>query len=438
MSDTNDLENLGIPEDVLDEFDELDGEIFSPRTLPTSSTGSPSSTQSSRESERPKLPSYHSSESTIPTGSLFSASSGTSGSSDEEDSQETSDEQQEPIKRFEPVPASSEFSDNSDSELDRWNIQVDVGKGETSKKTHTMDTNEKRIGIWGVSGSGKTTYLAMLSHAIDEAGKLSLDHADEQSKEFVQSSTHQLLKLGFFPPPTELARDNIRIYRFRLFRKSYLHIFKELLGFRVSFSENDRVLLEMIDAAGAWFEYNRYRKLRVQFPDAADFIDNYLRSCQGLIVLYDPADKMPTIASDTEGGNEVSEATSGSPIDLLNMLIDLPKEDDSPYIPQSLAICITKVDGFNRWDNKGNPKHLAKEALPENVISRLKRVCRPGYYEFFAVSAIGVARDNGQDVPNIEPNDDPLTQKEHPYKLRSTNVKPYGLLKPLNWLLDKI
>lgn len=266
-----------------------------------------------------------------------------------------------------------------------WELRTAVTEWLTkSQQTSPADI---RIGIWGTSDSGKTTYLAMLYNAL----VLSKDwrvEVDKPGRKFVKNNLNDI-KNGNFPPPTEIA-DTLNIFTYTLTPESYK-------------GTGTKFVLNFIDAPGQFYEDilgNAATKVRVtgarsqpangdtQVSETQNYsgdIVDYLLSCDGIIFLLDPIQ---------------SQEKSNS---YWTMLLDLfmefqersrRKDTDTQRLQQYMAFCVTKVDKKEIWSQGKKSADLARNVMGEDLFESLEiNFCFPNRYKFFSVASIGPYQD---------------------------------------------
>ncbi len=232
-----------------------------------------------------------------------------------------------------------------------------------------------RIGIWGTTGAGKTTFLAMLydSLLLRPGWTVAADH---KARTFVTSHLRTLRTKGRFPPPTEVTAET-DIFRYILQEEQTAQ----------SDGAFNQVTLDFVDAPGEFYEKPHQADRRV--TGEMDILD-YLSSCHGIIFLLDP-DRIDDDLGDDED-------------DYRTMMLDLMLEfqersltyglSDDLRLEQYMAFCITKADKEPYWSNRNSPQNLAEEIMG-NIMYRMlgANFCKLGRYNFFATSAIGRYQD---------------------------------------------
>jgi hypothetical protein len=265
-----------------------------------------------------------------------------------------------------------------------------------------------KVGIWGGSASGKTTYLAALRIAALQypEGRWVIQGMDEKhpySSKFLSDNTQSLLS-GSFPEPTLDANAETYSYQVNGHLVSNSAWWKKKLYEILRLQREVRFILEIYDYPGGVL-------LR---RDPNEKLWEYLADCQGLIYLFDP--------------HQTAVGTSN--FDYLQHSLDMirhvlvrrhGKAMESGRLPQHLALCITKFDDDIIFRRLLNQKLIARarndKRLTPFVTDPMKAVrCLAddltvatieGYFEeervnFFATSSIGFYVDRNTSVIDIE------------------------------------
>jgi len=190
-----------------------------------------------------------------------------------------------------------------------------------------------KIGLWGSPGSGKTTYLAALRHAVntDPAnGRWVMHPADDASADFMAGHSHNLVVNHQFPAPTFPEAETPLQW----------HFAGDLAGSRFDRRKLRRrapvpseFVVHLADVSGE--VYGDSAGHQYHMPDMVDRALDHLATAQGLLFLFDPVREME--ASDSaEYLNRTITALSR------RMLA----EDQlvNGYLPHHIAVCITKID----------------------------------------------------------------------------------------------
>jgi hypothetical protein len=242
-----------------------------------------------------------------------------------------------------------------------------------------------RIGIWGTTGAGKTTFLAMLYDALLLRPGWTVA-ADGKAREFVTSHLRTIRMRGQFPAPTEVTAQS-DVFRYILQEE----------GSAQGDGEYNQITLDFVDAPGEFYERPHLADRRV--TGEMDILD-YLSSCDGVIFLLDP-DRVDGSLSDDED-------------DYRTMLLDLMLEfqernirsgvSDDLRLEQYMAFCLTKVDKDPYWEHRESPQNLAEEVMGDTMFRMLgSNFLRHNRFQFFSTSAIGRYQDpeSGNWIENV-------------------------------------
>jgi hypothetical protein len=247
------------------------------------------------------------------------------------------------------------------------------------------DHSAFRIGIWGTTGAGKTTFLAMLYDALLLRPGWTVA-ADGKARTFVTSQLRNIRTKGRFPAPTEVTAET-DIFRYILQEEEA----KDFEG------EFNQVTLDFVDAPGEFYERPHQADRRV--IGEMDILD-YLSSCHGIIFLLDP--------------DRVDETLNEDDDDYRTMLLDLMLEfqerniksgvSDDLRLEQYMAFCITKTDKNLYWDQRNSPQNLVESVMGDTMYRMLgANFCKSNRYHFFATSSIGRYQDSetGEWLENV-------------------------------------
>jgi GTPase SAR1 family protein len=285
-----------------------------------------------------------------------------------------------------------------------------------------------RLGIWGSSGAGKTTYLAMLYHALEQSDNWRVQPGNDEADDFINTQYEYIFSEHKYPHPTEVDQgEKLKIYSYTLIRENSQY--------------NGSITLKFVDAPGEFYErrHKENEKFLVNDPDnpEQDIID-YLMSCDGIIFLLDP-DHNKNINQ-----NEKRKAPYSK------MLPDLFKDFLKRYrnknqnslerLEHYVAFCITKCDRddiHKQISPNGHDKYCkgADEYMEELIgpIVKLRNIRNYIWLEldknqrlqrsqhnrcqFFYTSAIGRYQKNGKSYsPHIE--------EVTPTQPQSNNINP--------------
>ena len=239
------------------------------------------------------------------------------------------------------------------------------------KKTSQTTPSKIRLGIWGTSGAGKTTYMVQLYRVLQQSCDWVVQPTDEKSEVFVLENLKQI-EHGFFPLATSLSEtEKLEIYSYTLTNSGR--------------DFGSKIVLDFLDVPGAFYENILHTK-RLKFVEeeslSSDIVD-YLLSCDGIIFLLDPE----------RDGKVYSTLLWDLFYELQSRSRSITSDD---RLQQYMAFCVTKVDR-NELYNKAErtpPRELVKEVMGERIFQRLfSSFLLEGNFEFFYISSVGVSVD---------------------------------------------
>jgi hypothetical protein len=322
--------------------------------------------------------------------------------------------------------------------------------------------DEIRIGLWGAPGSGKTTYLAALRHAmrVDPAnGKWSIYPGNEFSSRFMADHTHNLVDNHRFPEVT--YPGEVTPLRW--------HFVGDLAGSRFDKRKLRRrapvpseFVLSMADVSGEAYSENQHMPAEI-----ADRALDHLASAQGLLYFFDPL---------AEREDSRSMAYLNRTITALSHRMRAEGQLVNRFLPHHVAVCITKFDhpevfrqarrhGLVTLGPEGMPWVLGKDAeilfdmicdgsfwddyewgasSAWFVREELRQRFHPDRIHYFATSAIGFCqrprRDPVTDQPSAFAPDDyaNIYVRDDEELMVRGPIAPVNVFEPLLILQDGI
>ncbi|QXJ21212.1 hypothetical protein AGRA3207_002044 [Actinomadura graeca] len=323
-------------------------------------------------------------------------------------------------------------------------------------------TKMAKIGLWGASGSGKTSYLAALYVAVTQNGKWNIGGVDQESVDFLTEKTDTLTQQRRFPDKTE----GIQNLSWNVMGET-----EEVVGGRFRRRVETVPLyfqLDMLDAAGQLFKGTTEEDATdgdiLDFNDAGsgsgsgpeELIDQ-LASCDGIVYLFDPV-------RENKEGDEFRHVQWA----LQNIVHRASNEGRliGRHLPHFLAVCITKLDdpkvfhtAYKRGYLTADPDdpHLfprVREDKAEDLFRELGNLSPtrsalmvhnainaaflPDRVCYFATSSVGFylartsSRFRAANFQNVVPH--PTQERE--YTIRG-DIHPINVLEPLLWLGEK-
>lgn len=325
--------------------------------------------------------------------------------------------------------------------------------GQWLRKT-SKSSNNLRIGLWGTTAVGKTTYLTMLFSQLEDSQQWDIV-VDKKTRQFIERNLYYLEEEHLFPPPTSQFKD-LDILSYTLIPQNHPTI-------------KSRIMLDFIDAPGEFYENIMSNDAQVidahSDTETMDIVD-YLVSCDGIIFLFDP--------------QRTNQGVQGYSTIIRNLFFELKERSKHPEVkfnrlPQYMAFCITKIDREEFW-NQGENSGLTSRELTEKIIGKTtlhkleNNYCMKGRYNFFSLSSIGRYRDEygylkeaiiyPEETP-AENSSFPLTEtvttpisrfitgknpvqtpqliiSKQPKIKEDIILQPIGVLEPINWIIQQI
>jgi transcriptional regulator with XRE-family HTH domain len=305
---------------------------------------------------------------------------------------------------------------------------------------------DRRVVLWGASGSGKTCFLAALNAAVARAERQwSLVGMTDASAYLLQRATVSLIHHHRFPEATELGEFNV--YQWVLTTDIELAIRR--FGRRKSRTIPLRFQLEILDTAGEAFSGDHYRHIPTE---AYHHLMDVLAHCDGIIYFYDAVSQMH--------GHDQS-VYFHQVLDDLERKCHQDRIVDGARLPHRLAVCVSKFDepsvfnaaalgGHLATDRRGPsevpfvPDSRAKlffeelcESLPEGkgnaplATHSIRRYFHPDRVRYYATSAIGFYLDEARRFDAKDCNNASIQDGTN--RIRGT-IYPINVLEPLLWL----
>lgn len=316
--------------------------------------------------------------------------------------------------------------------------------------------NPIKIGIWGGSGSGKTTFLSALRISTLKYGKNTgtqwningLDEISPRSAQFLRDNTEKLLNL-IFPEATNVPVADT--YTYEVNGSFPSHNLREKIYNWFSKSKDIQFNLSVFDYPGG----------DLLKRDEKDILWEYLAGCDGLIYLFDPkSNKVGT-------GNFDCLQRS---LDMMRRVFEMrnPEMIVKGRLPQHLAFCITKFDddevfrqlrshdliALDKSDQSFTP--FVKDPLTafeiladEYTVETVKSYFRKERIDFFGTTSVGFYVDEQTGMVDIERCSNIKVEQE-PYVDNNgvtglnekvtikSKVNPIGVVEPLLWLHEKL
>ncbi|TDD96842.1 hypothetical protein [Actinomadura rubrisoli] len=331
--------------------------------------------------------------------------------------------------------------------------------GATNERPGPM-TKMAKIGLWGASGSGKTSYLAALFVAVTQSGKWNIGGADQESVDFLTQKTDTLTRQRRFPSKTE----GIQNLSWTVMGET-----EQTVGGRWRKRVEPVPLhfqLDILDAAGTLFKGTTEDDetdsgIDLGFNDIGggtggdpeELIDQ-LSSCDGIVYLFDPV-------RENKKGDEFRHFQW-----VLQNIVHRAGGDgtlDGRHLPHFLAVCITKLDDPKVFHTAYRRRYLTADPGDPHLFPRvredkaealfrelgnlsptrsalmvhdaIKASFAPDRVRYFATSSVGfylartATRFRAANFQNVVPH--PTQEQE--YTIRG-DIHPINVLEPLLWL----
>lgn len=256
-----------------------------------------------------------------------------------------------------------------------------------------------RLGIWGTSGSGKTTYLTRLYRTLKNTG-WSVE-ADKRASDFIRANTERMDR-GEFPKRTvPVAGQPLEMYKYILTYDDE----------NDSNADRIRVELDFVDAPGEFYERisNPEAKILDRKAQKQLSIIDYLLSCHGIIFLLDP-----TRTQDDGKSYLLLLENLFREMQLRQRQLRKEPDEKENKLEQYIAFAVTKVDRDDITDRDLDPINLVIKLLGPDIKlqwfqsffwldrGKLLRQINKGEYQpasqfhrcqFFSVSSVGIYQD---------------------------------------------
>lgn len=256
-----------------------------------------------------------------------------------------------------------------------------------------MSQTSHKFSIWGMSGSGKTTYICSFLHEINKRNIEDSSFGwhiplaeDEALQKFMNQHCINLAQ-GKFPRATDPSvpyRMDIHLYH----------------------PQRNKILINIMDIAG---------ELITDEEDVYGYF-SLVRQTQGIMLFFNS--KMSQ--------NEVQKCRVAAQ----RLANEIRKLDSSELI--QLAFCVTQIDREEAWNDyqiRTQPNlYLKDKVLGRILFEELTELCPK--HNFFSLSSIGRYKDkSGQEVSNISSDGSIAELKKW---------KPDRILAPFFWLINSI
>jgi hypothetical protein len=318
-----------------------------------------------------------------------------------------------------------------------------------------------KIGLWGSPGSGKTTYLAALSQALNttdgSVGHWTLFPNNDPSAELLINWSHQLINEQAFPEATSLGNVTRLAWRFVGDLSGSRYMRRGLLRRRPP--AESHFDLDLIDVSGEAFGHDP--AARNVSPAIVNEALDHLDRAQGLIYLFDPI---------IERDKRIAAGYMNRTLIRLSRRVKDEGRLIGPYLPHYIAVCITKFDhkdvfrqareaGLVDYGPDGMPRVLDQQAEklfdviceggfwpgqrtnPHGgalfVRDQLRKYFRPDRIRYYAISSIGYKKPPAWDPQASRPgfrfdpkNFSNIIEQDGKKKILGP-IEPINVLEPL-------
>jgi hypothetical protein len=329
--------------------------------------------------------------------------------------------------------------------------------------------NQRRIGLWGATQSGKSTFLSALYIAVSRSPQqdLMIYGVDSQSTNFLINNTSLLNHGHAFPTATQVEQQLAWNMRMRIPDRTRRRFMSRGDG-TIPFD----LRIDLQDAPGRVFRSvpsqepgQEGQQGRISLPgeedqpDPSGAVASYLADCHGVLLLIDPLRERNT--------GDAHEYFHGTLLRMAERA--MPAVPSGERLGHHVAVCVTKFDdpdvycfardnGY-RFHHTKDP-HMFPRVSDSDAERFLHELCRgyrksdielvssslgkyfyPDRVRYFVTSAVGFyADDDGQfqdeDYQNVVekkggPGEDPT------YTIRGA-IHPINVVEPLLWLGESV
>lgn len=300
----------------------------------------------------------------------------------------------------------------------------------------TAPANARTIGLAGNRSTGKTTFIAVLTKVLAyqnatrgrDAATIycrpsSADNGETKTN--LERIWRRIHSSGDFPSATRfVARDP----------GSTQPIERYLIEVCDRGNDAVRAIIACDDWPGEVIDiyYEDQEVLRHARQDALRDLATY----DGLIYLFDPY-------SGAYAGEKAITATGPLSIEaffndlrVLHLQARQQGNNKGQKLATPIALCLSQIDLPEHWPHREDPARYAR-MLWEGIEGALSRTIAPGFYKWFAVSAVGVKKDkNGLLRSNTyERQGNQGVWRRH---IRDPDLEPFGVGEPVEWLLGQL
>jgi len=272
------------------------------------------------------------------------------------------------------------------------------------------DDKKRKIGVWGPSNSGKTSFLVSLM-AENWARYNYVTTSIGDSIPFIPD-----FKQGLFPSPTDSNTDLPR----------YSYRFDKVIDDRGRTDDSRSYHLSLMDVAGIETSNRKANHYQEYYEELA--------TCQGIIVMIDVnAIKISYKEGESRFGRGGEDYYSG----LARLFDNLPSKNNK--IEAFIAFCITKADLDPIWEKVKEHRHkpqipfsVLEDFMGDEISALIQTRCDIRHrIAVFATSVVGrIKTESGNERPNIIP-----TGQDHQIRIYDPERRQaQHIVNPVLWL----
>lgn len=303
-------------------------------------------------------------------------------------------------------------------------------RGKTTPEEQDRASSSERVAILGLRRAGKSTFLAVLSHALIQNRSDWEVNPHRHTQKRMKYLDDRVFRNGLFPDPTVEREKESDTLTFEVKREARLW----------GMVEGDVFELRADDIPGGPVE-----GLAGQDETFTNFYEEYVKECAAIIFLIDPQHKWLDNSENQERG-KVKEGEAPYLYYFKSILNELVNLRGSDLI---VAFCITKLDqepdGLVYFEDSGDQSpneyldRKAAEVLGEEAKRHIDNRLRRNTVRWFGVSATGYYVDaDGHKHTQHTRKIDPAKGTEWAAIARPDLLKPLGVAEAAEWVFDQV
>lgn len=272
-----------------------------------------------------------------------------------------------------------------------------------------------KIGIWGPTGSGKTTYLGALYLELQK--EWSIVNQISVGPDSNQLTIHIANNLanGEFPPATSRQSRHYALF----FHPDSPSIGRRLLQRKFE--------LSLIEAPGDFTG----RDPGLRADDEISKYYEHIGECTGLILMID------SDAQDRQSEDQFGVKQGSYYLALQKLFSALDTDKNGKVLPK-IAFCLSKadIDHPGREIDNTLAEKLVHQIVGEDTRNLIQSKCQTRGFRpkvrYYAISSVGMYTVAGQSRPNIH-----FVPRENKFQIaKPAERKPIQVADPLYWLLE--